>query len=123
MIAQVLHDIEEWEDIPVETHCMMGDKKYLMKVCRDRVEYEMQAEDARRRREAELERNEHLQDLIEQVNEQARMVGELQTQNQQLNLQGASGTRKPGICSQDSQQSSYSHRCIWNSSHKFTRLF
>ena len=39
-IAQVLHDLEEWEDIPVETHCMMGDKRYMMKVCRDRVEYE-----------------------------------------------------------------------------------
>ena len=23
-IAQALHDIEEWEDIPVETHCMSG---------------------------------------------------------------------------------------------------
>ena len=39
-IARVLHDLEEWEDTPVETHCMMGDKKYMMKVCRDRVEYE-----------------------------------------------------------------------------------
>ena len=52
-IARVLHDIEEWEDVPVETHCMMGDKKYMMKVCRDRVEYEerklqMQADEARR---------------------------------------------------------------------------
>ena len=64
-----------------------------MKVCRDRVEYEerqrqMQADEARRR-EAEMDRNDQLQDLIEQVNEQARMVGELQTQNQQLQLQGA----------------------------------
>ena len=48
----------------------------------------MQADEARRR-EAELDRNDQLQDLIEQVNEQARMVGELQTQNQQLQLQGA----------------------------------
>ena len=39
-IAQALHDIEEWEDTPMETHCMMGDKRYMMKVCRDRVEYE-----------------------------------------------------------------------------------
>ena len=39
-IARVLHDIEEWEDTPVETHCMMGDKRYMMKVCRDRVKYE-----------------------------------------------------------------------------------
>ena len=48
----------------------------------------MQADEARRR-EAEMDRNDQLQDLIEQVNEQARMVGELQIQNQQLQLQGA----------------------------------
>ena len=74
-IAQVLHDIEEWEDTPVETHCMMGDKRYMMKVCRDRVEYEerqrqMQADEARRREE-EMDQNDQLQQLIEQVNEQA----------------------------------------------------
>ena len=34
-IAQVLHNIEEWEDDLVETHCMMGDRKYMLKVCRD----------------------------------------------------------------------------------------
>ena len=97
-IARVLHDIEEWEDVPVETHCMMGDKKYMMKVCRDRVEYEerklrMQADEARRREE-EMDRNDQLQQLIEQVNEQARMVGELQTQSQ--HLQGAAASRSMG---------------------------
>ena len=97
-IARVLHDIEEWEDVPVETHCMMGDKKYMMKVCRDRVEYEerklrMQADEARRREE-EMDRNDQLQQLIEQVNEQARMVGELQTQSQ--HLQGAAASRSTG---------------------------
>ena len=96
-IARVLHDIEEWEDVPVETHCMMGDKKYMMKVCRDRVEYEerklrMQADEARRREE--MDRNDQLQQLIEQVNEQARMVGELQTQSQ--HLQGAAASRSMG---------------------------
>ena len=39
-IAQVLHHIEEWEDSAIETHCMMGDKKFMLKICRDRVEYE-----------------------------------------------------------------------------------
>ena len=97
-IARVLHDVEEWEDVPVETHCMMGDKKYMMKVCRDRVEYEerklrMQADEARRREE-EMDRNDQLQQLIEQVNEQARMVGELQTQSQ--HLQGAAASRSTG---------------------------
>ena len=43
-----------------------------------------------------MERNDQLQDLIEQVNEQARMVGELQTQNQQLQLQGAVAPESSG---------------------------
>ena len=43
--------------------------------------------DEERRREEELDRNDQLQQLIEQVNDQARMVGEMQIQNQQL--QGA----------------------------------
>ena len=34
-IAQVLHNIEEWEEDTVETHCMMGEKRYMLKVCRD----------------------------------------------------------------------------------------
>ena len=94
-IAQILHNIEEWEDTPVDTHCMMGEKKYidLLKVCRDRLDYEervrQMAREEERRREEELDRNDRLQDLIEQVNEQARMVGELQEQNQQHQLQGA----------------------------------
>ena len=92
-IAQVLHHIEEWEDIAVDTHCMMGDKKYILKVCRDRAEYEerkrQMAMDEERRREEELERNDQLRHLIDQVNEQARMVCDLQMQNQhQQHLQG-----------------------------------
>ena len=65
---------------------MMGDRKYMLKVCRDRVEYEERTkqmkDDEERRREEELDRNDQLQQLIEQVNEQARMVGEMQVQNQ-----------------------------------------
>ena len=41
-----------------------------------------------------MDRNDQLQQLIEQVNEQARMVGDLQTQNQQL--QGAAATGSMG---------------------------
>ena len=41
----------------------------------------MQMDEDRRCKE-ELERNDQLQVLIQQVNEQAKMVGELQTQNQ-----------------------------------------
>ena len=34
-IAQVLHHVEEWEDLTVDTHCMMGDRRYILKVCQD----------------------------------------------------------------------------------------
>ena len=34
-IAQVLHHVEEWEDFTVDTHCMMGDRRYILKVCQD----------------------------------------------------------------------------------------
>ena len=73
---------------------MMGDKKYLMRVCKDRMEYEerqkqMHADEARRREE-DMDRNDHLQHLIEQVNEKARIVGELQIQSQH-HLQGTVG--------------------------------
>ena len=91
-IAQVLHNIEEWEDSAVEAHCMMGEKKYILKVWRERVDYEERKRqmivDEERRREEELDRNDQLQHLIEQVNEQTRMIGDLQMQNQQQQLQG-----------------------------------
>ena len=55
----------------------------------------MQMDEERRHKE-ELERNDQLQVLIQQVNEQAKMVGELQTQNHQTHLQGAMGSESSG---------------------------
>ena len=52
--------------------------------------------DEERRREEELERNDQLQVLIQQVNDQAKMVGDLQTQNHQSHLQGAIGSESSG---------------------------
>ena len=79
---------------------MMGDRKYILKVCQDRLDYEEQKKqmqlDEERRREEELERNDQLQVLIQQVNEQAKMVGELQTQNHQTHLQGVMGSESSG---------------------------
>ena len=99
-IAQILHHVEEWEDFTVDMHCMMGDRRYILKVCQDRLDYEEQKKqmqlDEERRREEELERNDQLQILIQQVNEQAKMVGELQTQNHQTHLQGAIGSESSG---------------------------
>ena len=99
-IAQILHHVEEWEDFTVDTHCMMGDRRYILKVCQDRLDYEEQKKqmqlDEERRREEELERNDQLQIPIQQVNEQAKMVGELQTQNHQTHLQGTIGSESSG---------------------------
>ena len=52
--------------------------------------------DKERRHEDELERNDQLQVLIQQVNEQAKMAGELQIQNQQTHLQGVVGPESSG---------------------------
>ena len=41
-IAQVLHQINEWEDIPVWVTCLMGSKNYIMQLCRERAENEEQ---------------------------------------------------------------------------------
>ena len=41
-IAQALHQIHEWEDIPVWVTCLMGSKHYIMQLCRERVENEEQ---------------------------------------------------------------------------------
>ena len=99
-IAQVLHHVEEWEDFTVDTHCMMGDRRYILKVCQDRLDYEEHKKhmqmDEDRRCEEELERNDQLQVLIQQVNEKAKMVGELQTQNHQVPFQVAMGSESSG---------------------------
>ena len=34
-IAQELHQINEWEDIPVWVTCLMGSKNYIMQLCRE----------------------------------------------------------------------------------------
>ena len=51
-IAQELHLINEWEEIPVWVTCLMGNKHYIMKLCREWVENEEQ----KRVLEAEAER-------------------------------------------------------------------
>ena len=79
---------------------MMGNRRYILKVCQDRLDYKEQKKqmqiEKERRCEEELERNDQLQILIQQVNDQAKMVGDLQTQNHQSHLQGAVGPESSG---------------------------
>ena len=81
-IAQVLHQINEWEDIPVWVTCLMGSKNYIMQLCRERVENEEQRRvweaEAEKIKEDHQEQQEKLSELIDKVNDQVRLVGEMQ---------------------------------------------
>ena len=74
-IAQVLHQINEWEDIPVWVTCLMGSKNYIMQLCRERAENEEQKRvweaEAEKMREDQQEQQEKLSELIDKVNDQA----------------------------------------------------
>ena len=84
-IAQVLHQINEWEDIPVWVTCLMGSKNYIMQLCRERAENEDQKRvweaEAEKMREDQQEQQEKLSELIDKVNDQAQLVGEMQQNN------------------------------------------
>ena len=84
-IAQVLHQINEWEDIPVWVTCLMGSKNYIKQLCRERAENEEQKRvweaEAKKMREDQQEQQEKLSELINKGNDQARLVGEMQQSN------------------------------------------
>ena len=48
-VAQELHAMKEWEDIPIYVSCLMGNGRYIMQVCQDRANYES------KKRELEME--------------------------------------------------------------------
>ena len=83
-IAQALDQITDWEDTPVWVSVLMGNRQYIMKLCQERVE----SEEQRKTMEAEMdkmheqqqEQQDKLSELIDKVNDQARMVGEIQQQ-------------------------------------------
>ena len=84
-IAQVLHQITEWEDILVWVTCLMGSKNYIMQLCREPAENEEQKRvweaEAEKMREDQQEQQEKLSELIDKVNDQARLVGKMQQSN------------------------------------------
>ena len=84
-IAQVLHQISKWEDIPVWVTCLMGSKNYIMQLCRERVENEewkrVWEAEAEKIREDQQEQEERLSELIDKVNDQTQLVGEMQQNN------------------------------------------
>ena len=84
-ITQALHEINELEDIPVWVTCLMGSKHYIMQLCRERAENEEQKRvweaEAEKMREDQQEQQDKLSELINKVNDQARLVGEIQQGN------------------------------------------
>ena len=81
-ITQALHQIDEWEDIPVWVTCLMGSKHYIMQLCRERAENKEQKRvweaETEKMREDQQEQQDKLSVLIDKVNNQARLVGEIQ---------------------------------------------
>ena len=83
-IAQALDQITEWEDTPVWVSVLMGNKQYIMKLCQERVDSEEQRKameaEVDKMHEQQQEQQDKLSELIDKVNDQARMVGEIQQQ-------------------------------------------
>ena len=48
-VAQELHLMCEWEDMPIYVSCLMGNRHYIIEVCHDRAKYE------EKKKEMELE--------------------------------------------------------------------
>ena len=81
-VAQELHVMKEWEDIQIYVSCFMGNCHYIMEVCQDRANYESRKRElemeAEKLREDQQEQQEALTELVDKVNDQARIVEELQ---------------------------------------------
>ena len=98
-IAQALDQISEWEDHRVWVSVLMGNRQYIMKLCQERAENEEQRKameaEVERMHENQLQQQDKLSELIDKVNDQAKMVGEMQ-QNQ-TTLQSGSVPRIPQL--------------------------
>ena len=83
-IAQALNQIVDWEDIPMWVSVLMGSRQYIMKLCQERAKQEEQRKameaEVERMQENQQEQQDKLSELIDKVNDQARMVGEIQQQ-------------------------------------------
>ena len=98
-IAQTLDQITEWEDIPVWVSVLMGSRRYMVKLCQERAETEEQKKvmeaEVDRMRDEQQEQQDKLSELIDKVNDQAKMVGEMQQSN--LTYQSGSVPRIPQL--------------------------
>ena len=99
IIAQALDQITDWEDIPVWVSVLMGNRQYIMKLCQERADHEEQRKtmeaEVEKMQEQQQEQQDKLSELIDKVNDQARMVGEMQQNH--VTLLGGSGPRIPQL--------------------------
>ena len=99
IITQALDQITDWEDIPVWVSVLMGNRQYIMKLCQERADHEEQRKtmeaEVEKMQEQQQEQQDKLSGLIDKVNDQARMVGEMQQNH--VTLQGGSGPRIPQL--------------------------
>ena len=88
-VVQHLHLICKWEEIPINISCMMGKKEYIMDMVHCSSEMiEQRGEAEKEIQHARLEarkQKETLSHLVDCVNQQVQLIGDLQTQS----LQGA----------------------------------
>ena len=84
-VAQQLHMMRTWEEVPVVISCIIGKREYIMDVCHQKsilVEQHGEAEKKIEQTRMESKRQqETLSQLVDRVNQQARLIGELQTQS------------------------------------------
>ena len=99
IIAQALDQITDREDIPVWVSVLMGNRQYIMKLCQEQADHEEQRKtmeaEVEKMQEQQQEQQDKLSELIDKVNDQARMVGEMQQNH--VTLQGGSGPRIPQL--------------------------
>ena len=80
-VAQQLHMMRTWEEVPVVISCIMGKREYIMDVCRQKsilVEQHGEAEKKIEQTRMESKRQqETLSQLVDRVNQQARLIGDL----------------------------------------------
>ena len=99
IIAQGLDQITDWEDIPVWVSVLMENRQYIMKLCQERADHEEQRKtmeaEVEKMQDQQQEQQDKLSELIDKVNDQARMVGEMQQNH--VTLQGGSGPRIPQL--------------------------
>ena len=77
----------------------MGNRQYILKLCQERAENDEQKKameaEVVRMHENQLEQQDKLSELIDKVNDQAKMVGEMQ--QSQITLQSGSAPRIPQL--------------------------